>query len=46
LNSVSGGKGVDLTQTTSWVGVQHNAAEREELPGDEEVAGSDAFSYG
>ena len=29
---------------TSWVGVQHDAAEREELAGDKEVPGADALS--
>ena len=40
-----GGDVIDLIKMTSRVGMQKNAAECEELTGDEEVPGSDSFSY-
>ena len=39
-----GGEAADLVEVTDRIGMQHNAAEREELSGDEDVPATDSIA--
>jgi hypothetical protein len=41
LISCSGGEAVDLVEVTGRIGMQHDAAEREELSGDKDIPAAD-----